>query len=195
MRILSFDPYGAMPSQTIQQDSKQHQMTLNQRISDEIAKNEAIRLALLAIADQEKDRKRQQHKFKILNKKQANILLSQLRNLDLDFQHLMHPKAKNKHQEEQKKEKQKRVSFKIAKGKKLLKSILQQLKRLLMLLRHGLLLEIEEYSIWLPYSFGVKMTKFKQRVFLVAGKEEATLFLLPVLQDTQQHTDFLGLSR
>lgn len=121
MRILSFDPYGAMPSQTIQKDSKQHQMTLNQRISDEIAKNEAIRLALLAIADQEKDRKRQQHKFKILNKKQANILLSQLRNLDLDFQHLMHPKAKNKHQEEQKKEKQKRVSFKIAKGKKTFK--------------------------------------------------------------------------
>lgn len=119
MRILSFDPYGAMPPQAIQQDSKQHQMTLNQRIADEIAKNEAIRLALLAIADQEKDRKRQQHKFKILNKKQANILLSQLRNLDLDFQHLIHPKAKNKHQEEQ--NKQKKVSFKIAKGKKTFK--------------------------------------------------------------------------
>lgn len=114
MRILSFDSYGAIPPQQIHQDSKQQQTTLNQRISDEIAKNEAIRLALLAIADQEQDKQRRQHRFKMLNKKQAHVLLSQLRHLNLDFKYLANPQPK-KHNQDTKK---KKTSFTIAKGKK-----------------------------------------------------------------------------
>ncbi|AFS26927.1 hypothetical protein B711_0525 [Chlamydia psittaci CP3] len=43
---------------------------MNQKISDEIAKNEAMRLALLAIADKEKEEKRENIvlKYSIVNK-------------------------------------------------------------------------------------------------------------------------------
>ncbi|AHK63129.1 hypothetical protein BOKEGFJH_00250 [Chlamydia avium] len=119
MRILPFDPYGAIPPQKIQQDSKHHnQMTLHEKITDEIAKNEAIRLALLAISDQEQDRQRRQHRFKMLNKKQARVLLSQLRNLNLDFEFLTNPKSGRNHRDQQN---EKNVSFKIAKGRKTFK--------------------------------------------------------------------------
>lgn len=69
MRIIPFDPYGAFPPQGAQKDPHSN-IPLNQKISDEIAKNEAMRLALLAIADKEKEEKRENIvlKYSIVNK-------------------------------------------------------------------------------------------------------------------------------
>ncbi|WP_139414657.1 hypothetical protein [Chlamydia abortus] len=114
MRIIPFDPYGAFPPQGVQKDPHSN-IPLNQRISDEIAKNEAMRLALLAIADKEKEEKKRKHRFKILNRKQAKVLLSQLCNVDLDFKSLKNAGCEDKDEEPSEK------SFDISGSKKPIK--------------------------------------------------------------------------
>ncbi|MEF9519943.1 hypothetical protein SBV45_04480 [Chlamydia crocodili] len=118
MRILPFDPYGAFPPQGVSKDPHSN-IPLNQKISDEIAKNEAMRLALLAIADQEKDERQRRHRFKILNRKQAKVLLSQLRNVDLDFRSLKNAGFKEDEDSQEDRESQKQEkTFNIARSKK-----------------------------------------------------------------------------
>ncbi|SFW01215.1 Uncharacterised protein [Chlamydia abortus] len=114
MRIIPFDPYGAFPPQGVQKDLHSN-IPLNQKISDEIAKNEAMRLALLAIADKEKEEKKRKHRFKILNRKQAKVLLSQLCNVDLDFKSLKNAGCEDKDEEPSEK------SFDISGSKKPIK--------------------------------------------------------------------------
>lgn len=114
MRIIPFDPYGAFPPQGVQKDPHSN-IPLNQKISDEIAKNEAMRLALLAIADKEKEEKKRKHRFKILNRKQAKVLLSQLCNVDLDFKSLKNAGSEDKDEEPSEK------SFDISGSKKPIK--------------------------------------------------------------------------
>ncbi|AAP05198.1 hypothetical protein [Chlamydia caviae] len=119
MRILPFDPYGALPPQGVNKDPHSN-IPLNQKISDEIAKNEAMRLALLAITDQEKDKRKRKHRFKILNRKQAKVLLSQLRNVDLDFQSLKNAGLKEEEDNEEDNEESSKQgkTFHIASSKK-----------------------------------------------------------------------------
>lgn len=89
MRIIPFDPYGSMAFQAIAKDPQERKNgSISEKISEEIARNEALRMALLAIADQEDKEKKQKHRFKILTKKQTRILLGQLRHFRLDFQKL-----------------------------------------------------------------------------------------------------------
>ncbi|WP_348663999.1 hypothetical protein [Chlamydia vaughanii] len=123
MRIIPFDPYGAMPPQQTQKDPHSH-TSLNRRISDEIAKNEAMRLALLAIADQEKDERQRKHRYKILNRKQAKVLLSQLRNVDLDFQNLKNRVSREEEESDEEgreEDSRKEPIFEVSKNKKPIK--------------------------------------------------------------------------
>ncbi|BAE81327.1 conserved hypothetical protein [Chlamydia felis Fe/C-56] len=122
MRIIPFDPYGAFPPQGTCKDPHS-QTPLNQKISDEIARNEAMRLALLAIADQEKGEKQRQHRIKILNRKQARVLLSQLRHVDLDFRRLKNKgyKEKEDQEDDSQESSKKERSFNVAKNKKTVK--------------------------------------------------------------------------
>ncbi|EPP35665.1 hypothetical protein CP10139811_0068 [Chlamydia ibidis] len=85
MRILPFDAYGSVVAQGVAQDPKERNLSLLDKVSEEIARNEAMRLALIAIADREQEKKKKQHRYKILNRKQASVLLSQLKNLEIDF--------------------------------------------------------------------------------------------------------------
>ncbi|WP_201457151.1 hypothetical protein [Chlamydia sp. 17-3921] len=114
MKINGFDPYGTFLPQEVAKDSHQGAPTLSKKISEEIATNEAIRLALLAISDQEQENKKNKHRFKLLNQKQAKILLSQLRHVQLDFRKLRGDKEKDQ-QEEKEPEKYSQVK---ASGKK-----------------------------------------------------------------------------
>ncbi|CRI32831.1 Uncharacterized protein BN1224_CV14_A_03400 [Chlamydia pneumoniae] len=116
MRIIRFDPYGALSAQSIAKDSRQNS-PLVEKISEEIATNEAIRLALLAIGDREQEEKKQRHRYKLLGQKQAKVLLSQLRHVHLDFKKLYCDSKKKEDQEKDEKNKQKR-SIKVTKKKK-----------------------------------------------------------------------------
>lgn len=52
MRIIPFDPYGSMAFQAIAKDPQERKNgSISEKISEEIARNEALRMALLAIAD------------------------------------------------------------------------------------------------------------------------------------------------
>ncbi|WP_100934715.1 hypothetical protein [Candidatus Chlamydia corallus] len=118
MRIIRFDPYGALSTQNIARDSHQNS-PLAEKISDEIATNEAIRLALLAIGDREQEEKKQKHRYKLLGQKQAKVLLSQLRHVRLDFKKLHDGSKKKEDRDEEKDEKkQQKRSIKIIKKKK-----------------------------------------------------------------------------
>lgn len=89
MRIIPFDPYGSMIFQGIAKDPQERKSTsISEKIAEEIARNESLRMALLAIAEQEDREKKQRHRFKILTKKQTKVLLGQLRHFRLDFQKL-----------------------------------------------------------------------------------------------------------
>lgn len=89
MRIIPFDPYGSIPFQEIAKDPQERKSgNISEKIAEEIARNEALRMALLVIAEQEDKEKRQKHRFKILTKKQTRVLLGQLRHFRLDFQKL-----------------------------------------------------------------------------------------------------------
>lgn len=60
MRIIPFDPYGSMAFQAIAKDPQERKNgSISEKISEEIARNEALRMALLAIADQEDKEKKQ----------------------------------------------------------------------------------------------------------------------------------------
>lgn len=98
MKILCFDPYGSFPCQGTGKDPHQENsyFPLSMKISAEIAKNEAIRMALLAIGEQEKENKKNRHRFKLLNQKQVKVFLSQLRNVQLDFRKLRGDKDHHK---------------------------------------------------------------------------------------------------
>ncbi|WP_066483470.1 hypothetical protein [Candidatus Chlamydia sanziniae] len=118
MRIFGFSPYGIIRAEKVIKDTRQDP-TLMVKISKEIAANEAIRLALLAISDQEKEKKRHHH-FKLLSQKQANVLLSQLRHLHLDFSRLRSKEKydrKGSQDSEEKKERKKKHSVQVV-GKK-----------------------------------------------------------------------------
>ncbi|SPN73474.1 hypothetical protein C10C_0301 [Chlamydia serpentis] len=115
MRIIRFDPYGAVLAQNVGRDSQQN-LPLAKKISEEIATNEAIRLALLAIGDREKEEKKQKHRYKLLGQKQAKILLSQLRHVRLDFKTLRNFNRKKEDQEQDEKNK-KRPCVKVTKKK------------------------------------------------------------------------------
>ncbi|MBQ8498396.1 hypothetical protein [Chlamydia sp.] len=89
MRIIPFDPYGLMAFQAIAKDPhERHSGSISEKIAEEISRNEALRMALLVIADQEDKEKKQGHKFKILTKKQTKVLLSQLRHFRFNFHKL-----------------------------------------------------------------------------------------------------------
>ncbi len=88
MRILRFDPYGSLEVNSFSGNPKQLDYSLGEKISSEISRNEALRLALLVIADQEQEQRQKRHRFKILQQKQKKILLSQLRHFRLDFRTL-----------------------------------------------------------------------------------------------------------
>ena len=89
MRIIPFDPYGSMIFQEIAKDPQERKSTsISEKIAEEISRNESLRMALLAIAEQEDREKKQRHRFKILTKKQTKVLLGQLRHFRLDFQKL-----------------------------------------------------------------------------------------------------------
>lgn len=93
MRILPFDCYGVLSSQSVSGEHPQ-KLPIGERIAEEIAKNEALRAALLAIADQEREQSQKRRSFKVLSRRQARILLSQLRNVNLDFHRLkQHPEG------------------------------------------------------------------------------------------------------
>lgn len=87
MRInIHFNPYGHIGSEPIV-DQRSTIPSATDNLSKEIAKNEAIIAALLAIIDQEeKEKKEKKHRFQFLNKKQqAKVLLSNLNNIKFNF--------------------------------------------------------------------------------------------------------------
>lgn len=58
MRIIPFDPYGSMAFQGIAKDPQEHKSTsISEKIAEEISRNESLRMALLAIAEQEDQEK------------------------------------------------------------------------------------------------------------------------------------------
>ena len=53
MRIIPFDPYGSMIFQGIAKDPQERKSTsISEKIAEEISRNESLRMALLAIAEQ-----------------------------------------------------------------------------------------------------------------------------------------------
>lgn len=113
MRISHFDPFGPIFTHPTEQKNPEQKLSLHQKISEEIARNEAMRLALLAMSDQEKDRRRRRRKFRILNRKQANVLFSQLRHVGLDVKRFLNGEDKELEEKE--------FAFRLSKGKKTVK--------------------------------------------------------------------------